>query len=498
MDTDDRQTSIGHYRLVRLLGEGPFTQVYLGQNIYVQEIQYAVKRPAGTSSEYLQLWQRRLHILSQLKHPSIVKIHPLESPEPVIGLTFAQQGSLYELISAGGICDFRFIVLCTVQLARALAYAHSQGFVHGNLKAQNILFDQSGAALLSDFDVPKLPFVQSPQVLQELPYRAPEQQKQHVSPATDQYQLAYLVNDWLQSQATSLQASPEEISTFRQILREARDPDPARRYPHMQLFAQELEKVATALPQTARLTISQPAHRSRLLVWSGVVLFLLLILAGSLLAGLSLKKQIVSKLTPTAQPIVSPQALYQNIMNTRPAIENPPAGNGVGQWILMQNRFGGACSLIGRTVYVVNPSILSSEVDCTLGNLSEHNFAFQADMRTLHLDQEPEVMQAGLFFRTSYVYFLDIPFSTCVFNTRSDSLMNNSTGCSFQNKVGATNTLCVIALQDVFYLYINKVYVATVTDEHYQSGSVGVYLLNNDPVPTKMEASFTNVRVWTL
>lgn len=498
MDADNRQTSIGHYRLVRLLGKGPFSIVYLVQNIFVQEIQYVVKRPAETSSEHIQLLQRRASILSRLNHSSIIKTHILENSEPAIGLTFAQQGSLYELVSAGYRCDLRFIIQCTLQLANALDYAHDQGFVHGNLKAQNVLFDRSGSALLSDFDVPMSTFVQSPLVLQILPYRAPEQEKQLVSPATDQYQLAYLVDDWLQSQETSLQASLEVIDVFRQTLRKAKNADAAQRYPNMRLFAQELEKVAATLPQTTKLTASLPLRRATPLVLSGVTLFLLLILVGGLLAGLSLKKQITSELTPTAQSTVSPQTLYRNITNARPTIDNPSAGNGVGQWILQQNRFGGACSLSGGIVYLVNPSTLSPEVDCTLGNLTAHNFAFQAEMHFLHIDRSPESIWAGLFFRGSYIYFLDIFSNECSFNVRSNPPIHDYTDCSFYHDKNAKNSLCVIALENTFYLYINQLYVATVADKHYQSGSLGVFLLNNDPVPTRLEVSFVNVKVWIL
>ena len=181
---------IGRYDLVKLLGKGPFTEVYLGQNDLVREMHYAVKRPLQRSTDHLQLLQRRVYILSQLEHPSIVRTYTLDNPEPGIGLTFAQQGSLYERISTGDSCDLRFIISCTLQLMDALAYAHSKGFVHGNLKPQNILFDRQGAVLLSDFDVPTLPFFQSQPVLRELPYKAPEQEKQGASPATDQYQLA--------------------------------------------------------------------------------------------------------------------------------------------------------------------------------------------------------------------------------------------------------------------------------------------------------------------
>jgi serine/threonine protein kinase len=458
-------------------------------------MQYAIKKPAIGSPEQLQILQRRASILWQLDHPCILKPYPLPGPEHALRLTLSPQGSLHDHLASGHAVDLRFIVHTTWQLATALAYAHSRGIVHGNLKAQNILFDRQGAVVLTDFDMPTPAFVQSPLVLHALPHRAPEQEQGYSSPATDQYQLAQLADSWLQQASSSLSAPPQTLSAFKDTLRTAHDADAALRYPDMHQFARELAKVAATLSQPLSQRTRPPAHRARPLLWSGVALFLLMILAGSWLAGLSLQQQIVSTLTPPASPPLSPQMLYQSIIHTRPLVDNPPAGTGVGQWILQHDRAGGSCSLNSATLSLASPDGPSSEIDCTLNQLNISNFAFQAEMHFIHTDPTQENMQAGLFFRNSYTYFLDVPLSECAFSAHSDPPVHQNTACTLSQ---AHNVLCVIARQHTFYLYLNQMYVATITDTHYSSGSPGVFLLNDNPLPGQMVVSFTNVKLWLL
>lgn len=488
----------GHYRLIQFLGKGPYTEVYLGQHILVPQMQYAIKKPAALSDEAIQTLQRRASILSQLDHPSILKMYPLEGSASALGLSLASQGSLHEQFQAGRAHEFRWIVLTTLQLALALAYAHSQGIVHGNLKAPNILFDRNGDVFLSDFDVLTPAFVQFPLVLQALPYRAPEQEQGHAWPATDQYQLAHLVENWLQRTDAEQHAPAEALAAFKRTLHIAQRASVAQRYQDMSLFARDVEKVAAMHPYTISGRASPSLRHAHPLLCKSVLLLLLLILGGSFIAGLALREHIFVALTPTTGPRLSPQALYQQITHTRPALADPPAGEGAGQWSGQHNRTGGSCSLSATTLSLVSPNGSPSEVDCTLNDLTVSNFAFQATMRFGSNDRTLENMQAGLFFRTSYTYIVDVPLSTCTFTARSSPPVHLSTGCTFSHAQSAANVLCVIALQHTFFLYINGAYVATASDEHYRSGSLGVFLLNDTPAPGQLAVSFTNVNVWFL
>lgn len=477
---------IGDYNLVKFIGNGPFTEVYLGQHTRVEEIRYAVKGPLQTSDAHRQLLQKRAFILSQLDHPAIVKVFVIDNAMPAIGLTFAEQGSLSEKFQVSS--SLAFILDCTSQLADALTHAHSKSFAHGNLKPENILFSGNGHILLSDFDVPAY----SPE--QAL---ASDQARRNASQVSDQRQLARLMESWLLSQNNSLQAPPEVVTAFQQILRKAQSPEGVGNYPNIQTFAQEVKRVAQTLPRTATVPARLPIRRALPWVWTGLTLFLLLILASGLLAGLSLKHQIAIGLTPAAQLSPDPQRLYQEITSTRPTLDNPQAGGGSGQWSLLKDRFGGGCEMDHGTLYLVSPSPASAEVECLLNALTARDFAFQVDMRFLQTDQSQGYMEAGLLLRTEYEYALNTGLDNCYFNVIS-APSSEDTKCASHSSTGSVNTLTVIALKDIFYLYINKAYVTYIEDSEYQSGSLGVFLMNTTAILTRLEVSFTNVKVWTL
>jgi hypothetical protein len=496
---------IGDYELLQRLGTGPFTEVFLGKNVYDEKILFAIKTLSQPSRSSQELLAKRIGIASRLNHPAVIKFSRQSGPEPAFALYYAQQGSLRTKLAAGQSSNLAFIINCVQQIANALYYAHSKGIAHGNLKPENILFDKEGRVLLSDFDVETPSDPQLPSVLENLPHVAPEQRAGRTVLASDQFQLAYLVEDWLENQHQSLSLTSEVDSALRQVLRRAQAPNVAQRYPDIQAFAQAL-KEAAVLPPIAVESGTQKPFRVRRrvpLILSGVVLFLLLLLLGaSFLAGQSLKTQIATSLTPTVPPTESPQMLYQGIiLHTKPTYANPVVGKGVGQWSLNGDVLDGGCTMSQGTLHLISLNNLqSSGPECFLNNLIEQNFAFQAEMDFVQIDLLGGYMNAGLLLRQNivqgagYRYSLDTGFYNCSFTIQRGS--SEDTDCHAKTGTGAANVLTVIALQDAFYLYMNSMYVMTMKNNQYQSGSLGVSLLNIGL--TRVEVTFKDVKVWTL
>ena len=428
----------------------------------------------------------------------------MDGPEPVLRLDYAPGRSLQDGIVAGKYYDLLFVVASISQIAHALGYAHNLGIVHGNLKPQNILFGEQDKILLSDFDVPISPFLQSASVLSRLPYHAPEQDSGNTLPASDQYQLACLAYDWLRNWRDSSQDSPIMVSAILQVLERARSDDYKQRYPRIQDFAQALERAyaesAGKLPTSAPLSIHPPMHRRISLVWSTVTVFLLTLLVGSgLLIGQSVKQHVVSALTPTALTAMDPQALYTSVMHTRPTLENPSAGDGANQWSLTSDRFGDACTFDHGTVNLAITSPSSVRVECSINALTVQSFAIRAEMRFLRIGAQAGDLLAGLLMReditrgAGYNFYLDTAFYACNFALHFADVQSKP--CPSRSGVGDTNVLTVIALQDKFCLYINNIYVRTINDNHYQSGSLGIFLGGDTP---NLDVAFNNVKVWTL
>src|SRR2546429_5712832 len=120
---------IGHYILLEVLGEGPFTKVYLGKNRFVEHPLFALKTPAQASSDASSTLERRYHILSRLNHASIIACYLVDSPDPVLRLDYASGRSLQDGIAAGKDYDLPFVIASISQIAHALGYAHNLGIV---------------------------------------------------------------------------------------------------------------------------------------------------------------------------------------------------------------------------------------------------------------------------------------------------------------------------------------------------------------------------------
>jgi hypothetical protein len=110
----------------------------------------------------------------------------------------------------------------------------------------------------------------------------------------------------------------------------------------------------------------------------------------------------------------------------------------------------------------------------------------------------------GLIFRANstatkfYVFRLE---SDGIFDLFVSQDNNHTTELSYGNSsaihkyAGHSNLLTVVARGSNMYLYINKQYVSTVSDNTYKSGQIGVFAEDHTN-PT--DVAFSNVQVWKL
>jgi len=121
----------------------------------------AVKRVLSyraDSHEALQRFRREAQAVASLDHPNILPIYEVSESEdglPFFSMKFAEKGSLQEnapsLQNAPSKC-----VQLMAKVARAVEYAHSRGVLHRDIKPGNILLNDRGEPLVSDFGLAKL------------------------------------------------------------------------------------------------------------------------------------------------------------------------------------------------------------------------------------------------------------------------------------------------------------------------------------------------------
>jgi serine/threonine-protein kinase 11 len=149
---------INQYKRLAAVGEGTSSRVFVAMNTETTKL-YALKRihikklrrtPIGTVAI-----EREIALMSRIQHQNIVRLHDViycqQSDVVYLVLDYANCGNMAQILKSG----YRFTPLelryIFKQIAEGVAYLHGIGIVHQDLKPQNILLTDTGAALISDF-----------------------------------------------------------------------------------------------------------------------------------------------------------------------------------------------------------------------------------------------------------------------------------------------------------------------------------------------------------
>jgi TolB-like protein/Tfp pilus assembly protein PilF len=155
----DPGQSLGHYRILRLLGQGGMGAVYLAEDTKLHR-QVALKilpTEMAANPDRLERFQREAQAIAALNHPHIVTIHSVEEVEGTHFLTMelVDGESLDHRIPAGGM-PLAKVFDVGLALADALAAAHEKGIVHRDLKPANIMVTKDERVKVLDFGLAKL------------------------------------------------------------------------------------------------------------------------------------------------------------------------------------------------------------------------------------------------------------------------------------------------------------------------------------------------------
>ncbi|KIK99776.1 hypothetical protein PAXRUDRAFT_822393 [Paxillus rubicundulus Ve08.2h10] len=145
----------------RFIGAGAFGSVYLAVNLdsgslmAVKEIKF--QELSGLPNLYAQI-KDELSIMEMLHHPNVVEYYGIEVHRDKVYIfeEYCQGGSLAALLEHGRIEDESIIQLYTMQMLEGLAYLHSRGIVHRDIKPDNILLDHRGVIKYVDFGASKI------------------------------------------------------------------------------------------------------------------------------------------------------------------------------------------------------------------------------------------------------------------------------------------------------------------------------------------------------
>ena len=169
------------YRIQRTIGEGGGAHVYLAlQHSFGRQV--AVKVLTASAAEHASFRERFLReaeVAKSLDHPNIVRVIDAgwHRDAPYLIMEYLRGGDLNSNLATG--LHMQSVVMAVKDVAAALDYAHGKGVVHRDVKPENILFNEQGAALLSDFGIAaqarEPPRAERGRVVGTPPYMSPEQ-----------------------------------------------------------------------------------------------------------------------------------------------------------------------------------------------------------------------------------------------------------------------------------------------------------------------------------
>ncbi len=151
--------TLGHYQIAEKLGEGGMGVVYKARDTHLDRFVAIKVLPAErvADPDRKRRFVQEAKAASALNHPNIVTIHDItqEAGTDFIVMEYVAGKTLDDLIPHKGV-RLSLALKYAVQIADALARAHSAGIIHRDLKPSNVMIDEHGLVKLLDFGLAKL------------------------------------------------------------------------------------------------------------------------------------------------------------------------------------------------------------------------------------------------------------------------------------------------------------------------------------------------------
>jgi eukaryotic-like serine/threonine-protein kinase len=138
------------------LGGGGMSRTFVAEEHALnRKVVIKVLNPGLAATVSVERFQREIMVVAKLNHPNIVAVLSAGEIEgvPYFIMPYIEGESLRSRIARGPL-SLRETVVILKDIARALAYAHSSGIVHRDIKPDNILLS-GAAAMVTDFGVAK-------------------------------------------------------------------------------------------------------------------------------------------------------------------------------------------------------------------------------------------------------------------------------------------------------------------------------------------------------
>jgi len=275
--------TIERYKIISELGRGGMAVVYravdtmLDRNVAIKVI-LAESDNKEKAQKLLKRFNREARTLARLSHPNIIKVLDYGEYDgmPYIVMEYISGGALKAML--GTPIPYAQAATRLAPIARALQHAHQQKIIHRDVKPENILINESGQSMLTDFGILKLVETDESQgitgtgkMIGTPAYMSPEQIRgREVDGRADLYSLGVVFFEMITGRKPYNATSPIELSMqhlhdpipkakqyvrdlppeVEQIIVKSMAKNPEDRYSSLGALAQDLEKLGGTTART--------------------------------------------------------------------------------------------------------------------------------------------------------------------------------------------------------------------------------------------------------
>ena len=195
------------YRIESEIGSGGMAEVFKAYDLI--EKRYVaikvVKKEYCVNPQYMRRFEREARTVLNLKHKNIVEAYEYGTymDRGFIVLEYVEGCTLKEYILKNGALDPKSAVKLIIRVLDALEYAHNQGYIHRDVKPQNVLLTTDKTVKLTDFGIAKETNAQTRtydgnNVIGSVHYISPEQAKgENVGKESDLYSVGIMLYELL-------------------------------------------------------------------------------------------------------------------------------------------------------------------------------------------------------------------------------------------------------------------------------------------------------------
>ena len=232
---------LGKYKIISTIGSGGFGTVYLAEDTWINK-KVALKVPHRQNLNYSELL-REPRLLATLEHPNIVAVATADEGDVTtadkgdgttadegdgttaekekkiffIVMEYVNGDTLEAVIAANGALEVDRAVDYSVQIGKAIEYAHGQGVIHRDLRPSNVLVSASGTLKVADFGTSRFLEIaaRGTTVIGSPPYMAPEQFQGEAVFASDLYSFGVTMYQMLTGELPYDPPAPQDLHRLR-------------------------------------------------------------------------------------------------------------------------------------------------------------------------------------------------------------------------------------------------------------------------------------------